>query len=42
VQGISAISTKALQTILVNPIVVIKTRLEVVGFNEYKGAFDAC
>ena len=24
-----------------NPIIVIKTRLEVVGFNEYNGFFDA-
>ena len=24
-----------------NPLIVIKTRLEVVGFNEYDGIFDA-
>lgn len=33
--------TKIIQTILANPIIVIKTRLEVVGFNEYQGVFDA-
>ena len=33
--------TKALQSIIVNPIIVIKTRLEVVGFNEYEGISDA-
>jgi len=33
--------TKVMQTILANPIIVIKTRLEVVGFNEYTGVIDA-
>lgn len=27
---------------LVNPIIVIKTRLEVIGFNEYYSLSDAC
>ena len=27
---------------LANPITVIKTRLEVVGFSEYSGVVDAC
>ncbi len=30
-----------MQSILSNPIIVIKTRLEVVGFNEYNGIVDA-
>jgi len=32
---------RALQTFLVNPIFVIKTRFEVIGFNEYNSTFDA-
>lgn len=31
-----------MQSILANPITVIKTRLEVVGFSEYNGVVDAC
>ena len=31
-----------MQTVLANPITVIKTRLEVVGFSEYTGVVDAC
>ena len=31
-----------MQTVLANPITVIKTRLEVVGFSEYSGVVDAC
>jgi hypothetical protein len=31
-----------MQSIMANPIVVVKTRLEVVGFNEYNGVYDAC
>lgn len=31
-----------MQTVLANPITVIKTRLEVVGFSEYTGIVDAC
>ena len=34
--------TKAILSVLSNPIIVIKTRLEVVGFNEYNGILDAC
>lgn len=30
-----------MQTVMANPVVVIKTRLEVIGFNEYNGVFDA-
>ena len=30
-----------MQSVLANPIIVIKTRLEVVGFNEYTGVIDA-
>ena len=33
--------TKAMQSVISNPIIVIKTRLEVVGFNEYSGMVDA-
>ena len=35
-------SARFVQSILVNPIIVIKTRYEVVGFNEYSGMGDAC
>jgi hypothetical protein len=30
-----------MQSVLVNPITVVKTRLEVIGFNEYSGIADA-
>jgi len=30
-----------MQSVLANPLIVIKTRLEVIGFNEYKGVSDA-
>ena len=33
--------TKSMQSIISNPIIVIKTRLEVIGFNEYNGVLDA-
>ena len=29
------------QCVITNPIYVIKTRLEVIGFNEYNGIFQA-
>ena len=32
---------RAFQTTLCNPLVVIKTRLEVLGFSEYNNLFDA-
>ena len=32
---------RTLQTFIVNPIFVIKTRFEVVGFNEYNSTYDA-
>lgn len=30
-----------MQSILANPLIVVKTRFEVVGFNEYSGIGDA-
>lgn len=33
--------TKSMQTVMINPITIIKTRLEVVGFNDYLGITDA-
>ena len=33
---------RTLQSIISNPIIIIKTRLEVVGFNEYNSIADAC
>lgn len=41
VHFISSASARAVQSIVSNPLVVIKTRLEVVGFNEYDGIADA-
>ena len=38
---VAGAATKAIQTVISNPIIVIKTRLEVVGFNEYAGIADA-
>jgi len=37
----SACLARTFQSILSNPLIVIKTRLEVVGFNEYNSVFDA-
>jgi hypothetical protein len=34
-------SARAFQTVLCNPLVVIKTRFEVLGFQEYNSLFDA-
>lgn len=34
--------TRSFQTVMSNPIIVIKTRLEVVGFNQYASLTDAC
>jgi hypothetical protein len=34
-------SARALQTTLCNPLIVIKTRLEVLGFSEYNSLTDA-
>jgi len=34
-------SARAIQSVLSNPIIVIKTRLEVLGFQEYSGFNDA-
>lgn len=41
-QAVAGALTKGILSTLSNPIIVIKTRLEVVGFNEYNGIFDAC
>lgn len=38
---ISAISARTIQAITTNPVYVIKTRFEVIGFNEYNSLFDA-
>lgn len=32
-QSAAAASTKAIQSVMANPIIVVKTRFEVVGFN---------
>ena len=40
-QAASAAVTKAIQTIVSNPIVIVKTRFEVAGFNEYANTMDA-
>jgi hypothetical protein len=32
---------RTIQTTLANPLIVIKTRLEVLGFSEYNGMYDA-
>lgn len=37
----AGVCARILQTILYNPLIVIKTRYEVVGFNEYSSIFDA-
>lgn len=42
VQFLAGCLAKAMQSVLVNPITVVKTRLEVIGFNEYAGISDAC
>lgn len=39
---VSGALTKSMQTLIANPIIIIKTRLEVIGFNEYAGIRDAC
>lgn len=41
VHFISSSVARGVQSIVSNPLVVIKTRLEVVGFNEYDGIADA-
>ena len=38
----ASIMARTLQSIISNPIIIIKTRLEVVGFNEYNSIADAC
>lgn len=41
VQFISSAAARIAQTVISNPLIVIKTRFEVVGFNEYKNTIDA-
>ena len=41
VQSLSGMMAKAMNTTIGNPITVIKTRFEVVGFNQYSGILDA-
>lgn len=41
VHMIASSFARAVQSVVSNPLVVIKTRLEVVGFNEYDGIMDA-
>jgi hypothetical protein len=38
---LSSSFARGVQTIISNPLIVIKTRLEVIGFNEYDGIIDA-
>jgi len=38
----SSAMARTTQSIISNPIIIIKTRLEVVGFNEYTSISDAC
>lgn len=40
VHFISSSFARAVQSVVSNPLVVIKTRLEVVGFNEYNGIIE--
>lgn len=39
--AVSAALTKTIQSIISNPIIVVKTRFEVAGFNDYKNTMDA-
>lgn len=41
VQFMSSGFARSVQTLISNPLVIIKTRLEVVGFSEYNGIMDA-
>ena len=38
----SSAIARTVQSVLSNPIIIIKTRYEVVGFNEYNSIYDAC
>lgn len=38
----SSCMARIVQSIISNPIIVIKTRFEVIGFNEYNSISDAC
>ncbi len=38
---LSAMTARATQTLITNPIIIVKTRFEVIGFNEYKNMLDA-
>ena len=39
---LSSASARTVQSIISNPLVIIKTRFEVIGFKEYGGVLDAC
>lgn len=41
IQSLSGATARTIQTIVFNPLVIIKTRFEVVGFQEYSGMLDA-
>ena len=41
VQLLASATSRTFQSVISNPLIVIKTRLEVVGFSEYKGTTDA-
>ena len=38
----SSALARTVQSVINNPIIIIKTRLEVIGFNEYNSISDAC
>jgi hypothetical protein len=38
----SSCMARVVQSIISNPIILIKSRLEVIGFNEYNSIMDAC
>ena len=41
VQMLASASSRTFQSLISNPLIVIKTRFEVVGFQEYSGTADA-
>lgn len=40
-EALASGTARTIQTIITNPLIVVKTRFEVVGFCEYKNTFDA-
>ena len=40
-QSAAAATTKAIQSVMANPIIVVKTRFEVAGFNQYNNTAHA-